>query len=450
MSIFYFKARVLSYDSAWHLFSVIQDETFLLDHNRYLMVAIQWLPLMLVKMGASLKAVMLSYSIAWVLFPYSIYLLLVYGFKTYKAALLLVLALILNPGVSFFYVAAELPLSLSVFALFVGWLSFVEARPKLSKYLGFTVAILLIGIASYGRLLIGGVILAYLVFVGLDEQKWKDRFWQGLVAFTLLWFVLRVMLIPADSYEGGAIRNMAQIFDWGTYFSRPNYLLPWFRTISKSLWPNYLISLVLISYYLLSKRLLLALYTLGVLLGFSLICIWYSPNGALGTDHYLMMWGAMIALPLLNELAQIKHKTWPGALLLCLCLICLNNCYQLRRHFVKRVAYLEFVLAQNAQRQSAKTISTREDLDHNYFWVDWSLGVETLLLSSMSSPDNSQTVFAEIPSQTPKLKAAMTQSDLWLGPHFNAPLPSSALNASYFRLPKQAYQKLKPPPFQPE
>lgn len=449
MSIYYFKARVLSYDSAWHLFSIIQEGTFLLDHNRYLIVAIQWLPLLLVKLGASLKTIMLAYSVSWVLFPYGIYLLLIYGFKTYQAALLLVLALMLNPGVSFFYIAAELPLSLGIFALLVAWLSYMEERPQTSFWLRFIVAILLIVIASYGRLLIGAVILAYLIFVGIAEQQWKDRLWQALVGFVLFWFCLRVMVIPSDSYEGGAIRNMAQIFDWDTYFSRPNYLQPWFRAISKSLWPNYLISLGLLSFYLVKRRLLLAFYILGLLLGFSLLSIWFSPFGALGSDHYLMMWGGMIALPLLMALAKIKHKVLPGAILICISLICLNNCYQLRRHFVKRVAYLEFVLAENTKLNSAKTISTREDLDHNYFWVDWSLGVESLLLSSMNSADSSKTIFSVIPSQISKAELSMQKSDLWLGPHFKPPRPTSELNPTYFRLPMQAYQRLKPSPYQP-
>ncbi|MEL6589240.1 MAG: hypothetical protein AAFQ68_04140, partial [Bacteroidota bacterium] len=447
-SILYFKARVLSYDSAWHLFTLVQEGTFLLDHDRFLVMAIQGLPLLLVKLGASLKTVMLSYSMSWVLFPYLIYLLLVYGLRAYQAAILLPLSLVLNPGVSFFYLAAELPLSLGVFALLVAWLSYFPDQKRISMSLGFLVAILLIVIASYGRMLIGGVIFAYLLFEGIAHERWKERLWQGLVAFTVLWFGMRVMLIPTDSYEGGAIRNMAQIFDASTYFSRPDFLQPWFRTTSKVLWPCYLVSIVLIGNYLYRRNWLLSLYVLGVMLAFSVLSIWYSPFGALGADHYLMMWGGIIAWPMLTELKTISTRWLPPLIVGSLLLIGLINLHQVRRHFVKRVAYLEFALEENAKRQSVKTISLRQELDHNYFWVDWSLGVESLLLSSMISPDSSQTIFAQIPAQDTKVQRAIQESGLWLGPHFREPYPASALNPYYFRLPDQPYQKLAPPPYE--
>jgi hypothetical protein len=449
-SLYYYQARSLSYDSAWQAFQIIQNENFDLVHGRYLMAAIQWLPLVFVKLGGSVKAILVAYSVSWVLFPYIIYLILIYGLQEIKAGFLLILSLVLTTGATFFYLAAELPLSLAIFSLFVGWMKSERignflAGTRYPQLLGFASACVLIMIASYGQILIGLVFAWFLLFEIIRNEYWRSKLWMGLLLFVILWFAYRLISVSDHAYLGDRIRQTLTSGGQGSYFSDADTWNQWGRKIGKGLWISYVVSLGLMVFYFIMKRYLLVLLILSGTVFYALFGLVISPFGVLGPDHYLMIWGGMIGWPFLVEIFKMSKKVISTSLIILIVLLGTNELHQKRRHFVKRVSYLNFLIDECRTRDSRKAVIKQSDLDKGYILSDWPLGIETLLLSSLKPEKPNVTIFSS--DDFEKISIAFEEDRIWLGPHFSPFYKAKDLNPAYFQLPQEVYRVISPPPF---
>lgn len=77
---YYYQERLYS-DSGFYLAKVVHYESFWIELGRYVLVFSQWLPLLCLKLGCSMKVVLLAYSLGHVLFFYGIYLFCRYYWK---------------------------------------------------------------------------------------------------------------------------------------------------------------------------------------------------------------------------------------------------------------------------------------------------------------------------------------------------------------------------------
>lgn len=89
-SIIFYKERLFA-DSSYYIFKVIEHKFFWIEHNRFILVFSQFLPLIGVLFGFSLKTILLLYSIGHALFFYSIFLICRYILNQYWAGLILLL-----------------------------------------------------------------------------------------------------------------------------------------------------------------------------------------------------------------------------------------------------------------------------------------------------------------------------------------------------------------------
>ncbi len=105
-------------DSGYYLFKVINHEAFWVEHQRFILMLSQWLPLLGVKLGLSLKTVLVLYSLGHVLFFYLPFLLSRYGFQDRKAGLMLVLLQTLGITSGFFVPMFELYYGAGLLVLF--------------------------------------------------------------------------------------------------------------------------------------------------------------------------------------------------------------------------------------------------------------------------------------------------------------------------------------------
>ena len=72
-AVYFYQERLYS-DSAFYIGKVIHYEQFWVELSRYVLVLSQMLPLLLVKLGYSMKTVLIGYSLGHVLFFYGMYL----------------------------------------------------------------------------------------------------------------------------------------------------------------------------------------------------------------------------------------------------------------------------------------------------------------------------------------------------------------------------------------
>ncbi len=440
----YFEARAIAYDSSWRNLELIQTGAAKISHSRYLLIAIQWLPLLVLKLGGSLKAILLAHSISWVLFSYAVYVVLIHVMKELGGGILLILSLVLATGSTFFYMAAELPHSLTVFALFVGCLNKLNRNlTEKRKIFWFIACCLLVIIASYGQLLIGIVFLWFLGFEYVQKKQWRDPILLGLIGFVIAWIGFRFFTISANSYTSSRITDIAA-FSFTDMFSIDSiYFGGWLIKVKKGLWVSLLIAGILVANYVRRRHYLLGLFVGASLLGYVIVGIILSGQGILASDHYLMIWGGMISWPFLLTIGKIRKQTIAVATIALVILIGTHYLHQKRSHFVKHFSYISQLLVEFEQQQSPKTLILSKDLDYNYIWTPGYLGPESLLISALEDPKESATIFAA--DDLEKFQTALTDSSLWLGPSF-APFSyqSTALKNMYFQLPERIYLKLTP------
>lgn len=443
-AVLYYQARVLSYDGAWQLFLMIQEGDFTIAYQRYLIAGLQWLPVLLIKLGAPLKAVMLSYSISWVLYPYLIYLFLIYGLKHVQAGMLLLCALVLSPGVTYFYITAELPPSLYWLVIWMAWqtrpLPYSWEKSQSGQWISFGIAALLVITASYGRIIIGFGIVWLLLFQLLDQPKSARKNGWLLLGIAIAWYSYRWLSIPSGSYTSNILGQFMVSLDPREYLMDESILGHFYRKLAKGLWLGYAVGIGMMVYYGVQRRYLLGLFMLASLLVLSYFAIAVSPRGVMGSDHYLMIWGSMIGWPLLVALWPQRPKALVTGLLALILVVGTFTMHNKRQHFVKRIPYLESLISQARSRNTPKALLRPEEADPTYLWVSWSLGTETLLLSSLDPTQQTVSVFAtQADKQYPR---ALADKTVWMGTHFATNLTHQDLPVQYFRLPTVPYRYL--------
>ena len=437
----YAEARTLSYDTSWRTLELIQQRKPKISHHRYLLIAIQWLPLLVLKLGGSLKAILWAHSISWVLFSYGVYIVLVHVMKDLEASFLLILSLVLTTGTTFFYMAAELPHSLTVFALFVGCVRWEKGLKGNKRLLWLALCCLLIMISSYGQRLIGAVFVWFLLFEIIRNRLWKNPVWMGLLGFVILWFAFRFLAISAHSYASARIIDVFDV-EVGDMFSVDSiYLGGWLMKVKKGLWLGYVATFGVIASYFTQKRFLLLAYLILSLIVYTVAGIVISSQGVLASYHYMMIWGGMIGWPLILTISAFKKQTFTVAILVLIILIGTHTLHQHRQHFVKHIAYIAQLLKTCNEQGTPKTLVHTKQLDANYLWTPEYLGVESLMISSLEGPAASSTIF--LFQNGDKFQLAKSDPNLWLGPIF-APFTYSAeaLHPRYFQLPETVYQEL--------
>jgi len=125
LSIVFFKERTLFIDNAYQIFLFIQEGEVILNANRWPAIIVQLLPLLGVKMGASLSSILLLFSVSYALFHFIVFLLIRVLNKDRSNAVLLVCLLTIPVAHSFYWCNSELISGLSIMVL---WLSFYEKK----------------------------------------------------------------------------------------------------------------------------------------------------------------------------------------------------------------------------------------------------------------------------------------------------------------------------------
>jgi hypothetical protein len=75
MSVYFYEERIFGSDASSYLFGVVNNEWFYTERGRIVIWLSQWLPLLAIWTGLSMKAVLIAHSVGHVLFFYAIFLI---------------------------------------------------------------------------------------------------------------------------------------------------------------------------------------------------------------------------------------------------------------------------------------------------------------------------------------------------------------------------------------
>jgi len=399
-SIVFYKERMLHFDSAYYTFNLFYNQDFYIAHGRTISYASQWMPLLAMKLGFSLKTILIIYSMSFMLLFYGIYNLIVYGFKNVEGGIFLALAVSLTVRYKFYAGISEVFFSLALAALLIGWLTKNRDQfHRLTAWQNLLIGMLLVLILTTGHPIIILPVLSFFAFDVCYNKRWKDLYNWGLIAFAVGVFYYRFSKIQGDtgSYESNRFNNaFTNLEEFNNLFELKVWeIIQWYFETQYA----FPIVICLISVIILIARkhilssLVLILSTIALL---AMIIVTYSYlNGKIYAmiDGYVGLIGIVLAIPIFYVVLKSKHRFVSIFIITALLVFNLHRIYGTREFFQNRQSYLEEMIEKTAQPEQRKVVLRMQDFIWDKLWYPWAMPYETLLHTSIKKPENAATIY---------------------------------------------------------
>lgn len=445
-SIWFYQERLLIIDASYYTYNILHEGTFFIAHNRFINYFNQWLPLLLMNMGVGLKGVLIGYSLSFVLFYYAIFATVAYVFKNHKAALFMVVTLVLSCRFKHFMAVTETTNTLAMSFLFVGWVTREEYMKNNKSVKEWGVALGLVLLLLIGHPIIFLPLLSFMAFYLVFYKQMKNKYAWLTLGFVLLAMFIRYKVLPSSGYEKNKMEAfektfeiLPDFFDNWTYKHLKDYTIKHFK------WAYYLYLITLIA-LLYMRRYLSVLVSLGTLICFIIVIviIYYKGESVNMLESYYTYMGYFWGFTMLAVFSQLKApkliRFAPVAFIL---FISFRSLYLHGDRFTDRLEYL-YSLTEEAHKQgSSKTLYPKSKMNGNVVIVPWSVSFTTLMYSSLKDPSDSRTVYLYTDKELKK-KIDEADENLFLGATFNLnQFAEDDIPKEYFNLRKGTYYLVK-------
>ena len=435
-SIYYFKERVLYADSAFQFFKTINFEKINIEAYRYGAILPQLPVLLAMKLGVSLKLLIIIFSASFIALYYIIFLLCAKPLKNTAAGLSIIFTYLMCINESFFYPVTETQQCLVFSILLFAILQYPSFRYSWLQ-------ILLASIVIAFSFLAHPVALYSIVFIigysAIDKKQLRSMMPYILLVLVIGLAVAKVLLTEENSYEGKffteLLKSPSIIFDLPDVYSTDFFIK---RIFGLYLW-IIIFELILISYFILKKEYLKLSWQLGISIFFLIITLLtYNKGDAdMLMERAFMPLALLTSIPLLNELIENdkRHKILKLTFLSLVIVVSLNRIYNQGKVFRERTRFNLELLSKTAKLPNRKFIVEESELK-KHCDSGWSYSFETLLLSSITDNIPPQTIF---PTNNISQMTKYTENtrDVFLGADWWLEWGIDNLNHKYFNLSKQ-------------
>lgn len=447
-AVVYFEERMLAMDTAYYAYKLIVHEEFYTGHHRYISYIPQVFPLLVMKLGGSLKAVLIAYSAGFILFYYAAYAVIVHLFRNPKAGILLAFALGLTVRYKFYGPVGEVVLSMVPLCLLSGWMSKPkDVFAKWPAWLDVAIGLLLGCFLLTGHPFITISTALSIGFLLLWQKEWRNpRFWLITLGTGILLFV-KFVLEEHNDYEAERASRMEEAWTVLSNLSDYHISSVLLRYFDMQYHLPFIVFIICLISLVFAKRIGIALYALlSFLVVLAVVVIMHAyltSHIFIMLDGYLahlgLFWGLPIAMYWVSE-----KRPWMLLLIGGLLVFSLARIHDSRAFFAKRLAYLRTVLAEETSEEQPKAVAYFTDMNYEKLWIGWAMGVETLLISSLDGPAGTRNIYlADKPGD---LEGRFDEPDLFLsvpfGPEF---VKRKDLPKQYFALPLKPYHEIKLP-----
>ncbi len=440
-AIFYYKERVIFVDSAAQIFEIINSGWFIIYVERFSMIFSQILPIIAVKLNLPLKYVLIIYSSSFILLAYIAYLISVYKFKNIHAGIIIILVII---GVrhTFFHAISETFQALAFSSLIFAYLYYPKKDNKILNQIIFYAILLSLILLNY---FIHPVTFFTVLFVFgyyiVDKNKWKDYRIYAIVAFVVVLFVSKAFFGGSAAHDTGffsEFKNIKEILPnfWHTYTIK--YPIRFFSKIY--IYPSIMFVIVTV-FFILKKQYLKIAYIIFSILGFLFISLIIYNKGDydIGMERTFLPLVFFISIPFVQTISLYKSKIIDYSLFIFIIISLgisfygINNVSQI---YTNRINYIDKLIS-DKNSDSRKFVITDEIINHDLVKANWCLAIESLLYSSLSSPDSAVTFFYQ--KNIKSLLDLEKTDEIFYATPWGMNWHSNTLNEKYYNLPTQKY-----------
>ncbi len=395
MAAWFWQERTLILDAAFQSYLFVADGCPAIMVERFGAAMVQLLPLTGVWAGASLKTVLLLYSISIMLFHWFAFGICLHFLKEKKAALAILLFNILLVGDSFYWMQNELLQAITLmFVLWSLWLRRGDWRqfPKLD----WALSLFLATTAAYYHPLVFFPLAFVWIFFWLKNDLLTRQFLMGVAALFALIFSSKYIFRQPNFYDRGMTGQYVREFNFSFEKLLASNSL---RDFTAHLDDNFLLLtplLALVAGFYFWKKMFwqaglvvfsVVFYCLLIMQRFLADDRWYIQE-----SHYQAL-AVFLIVPLVwDVLPSIKFKIWMLVLAVFLLTIRLFGIWNTHETYTARLAYLRGILEKTKRLEGRKFVVGYEDADRKTLLMYWGLPFETLQISALESPDSVRVV----------------------------------------------------------
>lgn len=430
LSLLLYQERATAMDAAFQVFCVINEESLAIQVQRFGAAIVQFIPLLLSKMGASTSLVLQSYSAAFVLYPLVFFALAVHLFKNFRMGLSIVLFFLLMQIHTFYWIQSEL-IQGCVFSLF--FLSIYSQYPQ-TKWgvVGYLAGVVVVVYAH--PLAIAGLLFG-LAYLFVEDEKYRSySFWIIMIAIAAtLYYKYRLSTIGQyDTKALGMFNGFEERLPHLIHLEGTRFFL-------KRLLSSYYILLVggigLCIALIWQKRWWqFACFTSANIAWLLLILTTYHWGGEqFYIESFYLMLSLFLALPLAWTFwPQLEQRTTLVTLVFSvLILVRVLQIWEAKRMYQERLAWNKIQMTEMQVQPGSQFYLLREEVPMHTINLDWAIPYEMLLLAA--DADESANVLHILDSE------AEAEKTLFLDDGFNTSVGIVRFNTlnERFRLDKK-------------
>jgi hypothetical protein len=432
---------MLSFDPAFFSFRILFEKNFNVELGRWGSIVSQLLPLWFLKNGCSLETFLRVYSVSFIIIYYVIFLILTVVLRNMRAAVMLMLALCLAFRHAFYYSTAEIYQGTAICVLI--WAVAFPENPYLTKpkkNLAAAICFILIIVVSYYHQLLVFPLLFLFIYYLIATKKYSDKLTIGLILFTAAWFFVRIKFLTESTYEKGKIPELRDLIEGFSYITNTSSYAYFKYFVKYFLWSLVVLNFICVVQFFYKHKWLLAFFYIATNAAFIYLNIitYRKGESPLMYENYLTVLGLFCAVPLSEQLIGLKHLKIKLLALTVILLFNIREIYSSHLPFTLKQDYLSRITESSRKMPEKKYVIDSRNFPWQYNWISWTLPFETLLNSSLQSPDSAITVCVANPVN--QYDSIATWKNIFIGPSWSPTwFWTNDLDSNYFKLPPTPY-----------
>lgn len=436
----YFKERMLNEDGSYYILELIQSGRFVCEHYRYSAYLFYWIPLLALKVGASVEEITRIYSVAIDGFYFFLFLFSFLILKNIKGAVMVLFFLCIFLGRDYFLPIGEYQSSV-ITSLALCGLSFGDFIQINKGKILWAIILILITLNFHS---IGLLSIAYIIsFEFLESEKKYRKYWFIIGVASILIFIIKSSLLPFDPYEHDKMERCKDMIHYILHPLRLSSVYGTFRYFFV-FFPEAIVIFFASMILLVSRKRWLT-FCLSLLYSYFVLILFSTLRG--DTDHifwnaeYFILLGVPALLPLTNYLFALNNNkiVFPVIIISFTVIFILRTETNLG-YFQNKIKYAERLIYNGSQLPEKRYIADYKNIPM-YISNSWPLPFQTLILSSFKSPTNA--VSYTFAKDINIYDSIIQNKSFFLGPDWSMGMFREGINKkNYFHLPANGYRKL--------
>lgn len=435
----FFLERICYQDSAAYMIEMFSKQKFAIVHGRYGALFSQVIPVTLLHLKAPLSAIMIGYSVNFVLLYFVCFWFCLSVCRHRSAAYAICILLVYSVNLTFFWPVTELFQGIIYCVVFFAWWN--SPRPRLG-IIHILVALGLCILALRTHPLTSLVLFLAIIYDFLDQSNKNIKARIFRLSFCIVPILFLLFFSNGSAYEQAQVPTLKAILNllpelWslpvisimGNYFIGRFFIL--------------LVGLIILLFVLGWKRKWLKL---GLVVSFHclyglLLCLTYPYGGTdLNFENLFFPLAFCQVLLLAKELLIPQFRLWiPQISLVILTLIFLVQIKDQSRVIQYKTDHYQAISNNLRSIPDRKLIFSSYNYPHDVAMMGWPSFAESLLFSGLKGPDKCFSLYIAQENDYDWIRSIEPAGDLLLKFPWNPISSQQKLPKDYFNLPDQPY-----------